>query len=134
MGVDQENDLMQCTALTRSGDRCPMRATENGLCFSHFQISQQVEFYGVPCAEIFTWPAGDVAYRIRCLTPKQIQALELLCSGMTYERAGEVLGICYGTLANRLSLARKRAGVRTVQELVALYAAWRARKAGESMP
>jgi predicted DNA-binding protein (UPF0251 family) len=96
-----------------------MKAVANGLCFAHSQL---------PHAQIFQWALTEIEDRIRCLTTKQLQALELVCDGQTYEVAATVLGVAQGTFCNRLSSARAAAGVATVQQLIVLYAIWRALK------
>ena len=115
----------RCTGTNRDGTRCLMAAVQNGKCFAHSQL---------PHAEIFQWSAGDIEYRIRCLTPKQIQALERVCNGETYQAAAAVLGVTFGSFANRLSIAKARAGVKTIQQLIAMYAAWRVQKVGDPIP
>jgi len=110
---------MRCTSLDRDGQRCDMKAIANGLCFAHSQL---------PHAEIFQWALTEIEDRIRCLTVKQLQALELVCDGQTYEAAATVLGVTSGSVANRLSAARAAAGMATIQQLIALYAIWRAVK------
>jgi len=110
---------MRCTSLDRDGQRCDMKAVANGLCFAHSQL---------PHAEIFQWALTQVEDKIRSLSVKQLQALELVCDGQTYEAAAARLGVAPGTFANRLSAARAAADVRTVQQLIALYSVWRAAK------
>lgn len=117
--------MNRCTGINRDGTQCRMKAVTKGLCFAHSKL---------PSAEIFQWDAGEIENRIRCLSVKELQALELVCAGEVYEKAAVVLGITSGSFANRLSIARKLAGMKTIQQLIALYAVYRAQIGGERMP
>src|SRR5688572_21450403 len=115
--------FIRCARTLPDGTQCRMRAIQDFRCFMHSGLEQ---------AEIFRWSATDIAGRIGNLTTKQIQALERVCDGHTYETAAEILGVTYGSFSTRLSLAKERAGVKTVHELIVLYVIWRV-QIGEPM-
>jgi len=118
-----------------------MTAVKNGLCFSHLQMAfsdreEAFERASDPVLEIgyqpqiFLLPSCEIERRIKCLTKKQLEALEYLAGGETYQSAGLILGIDSGTFTNRVSVAVRRAGVKTRMQLICLYALWRSGKAG----
>lgn len=111
---------MQCNGLTRTGKRCSMQAVKDDLCFHHSQLAHPVWI-----ADIFLLSQEEIELRIRRLTPKELQALELVCDGQTYKRAAAALGMTPGSFGNRISLALAHAGTKTMQQLIALYAIWR---------
>ena len=113
--------MNKCKGLNRTGEPCSKQAmNDSDLCFSHSQIT-----YPARQADIFLLSPDEIEYRIHGLTWKQVEALELLCSGETYHSAGVILGIDSGTFTNRVSAAIKRADVRTRSQLICLYAIWR---------
>ena len=113
--------MSKCTGINRDLTQCELEALPgSGFCFSHSQTSRRVYR-----AQVFTLSPEEVEARIKRLTPKQLEALEYLSGGETYESAGEVLGVVALSLVNRVSTAVKRAGVRSRCELIALYAMWR---------
>lgn len=141
--VTQYGSPDRCIGKTISGERCPMRAIKDRLCFSHAQIARDAQ--GDPDAGgihakpklrpmhqawIFALSPREVADRIERLTVKQMTALEYLCDGETYKSMSAVLGVTDGAIVNWLTFAARRAGVRTRVELIALYAMWRVLKGG----
>jgi DNA-binding CsgD family transcriptional regulator len=108
--------FIRCSRALPDGTQCKRRAFQDFRCFMHS---------GLERAEIFQWLPTEIESRIGNLTVRQIQALERVCDGHTYETAAEALGVAYGSFSNRLIAAKERAGVKTVHELIVLYAIWR---------
>jgi DNA-binding CsgD family transcriptional regulator len=57
------------------------------------------------------------------ITPRERQILELYASGYSTAATAKRLGIQHSTLSGQLSKARDRVRVKTIHQLVAIYAA-----------
>jgi hypothetical protein len=137
------NIPVQCESRTRSGARCRSFAIEGDLyCYHHSPARHEQRketneylseirkrpsyvFYP-PKGSVFSLSRAEINRRIRCLTPRQLEALEFVVSGRSFDRHGEALGIVARTFQSRLSSAQNHTGMLTRAQLICLYAIWRA--------
>lgn len=115
---------MQCTWIETNGKSCESMARVGELCMYHNRIAQTVR------QGIFALSMAEVCERVERLTRKQLEALDYLSQGQTYEVAARCLGVTENSLSQRVTHAKVRAGAKNRSELVALYSIWRKGKAG----
>lgn len=134
--------MSRCLGTTKAGWPCRSSAMNGDrYCFAHHpdlgaRRKEMSEYLSVTHRQHACWPLingsvfeltwSEIDRRIKFLTPRQIEALEFICSGKTFRCRGEVLGIGGRSFENRLWIARAKVGAWSRAQLIAMFAIWKA--------
>ena len=141
---------MRCTAVTRRfGQQCRFEAMPGSeLCFRHdpstlparqlasarARATRKEFLENKPAIrDPFEMSFDELDRIVARLTSRQMQAIEHLSRGETYRETAALLDRSSGSFTVRMSKALGRTGVRSRAQLIAIYAVWKGRKAGERM-